>query len=43
MYMYMYLLTLHKLLLGHVKVKLHIETLDKLSDGISVRIGLLQR
>ena len=37
-----YLLTLHQFLLGHVEVKLDVETLHKLSDRISVGIRFLQ-
>ena len=36
-----YLFTLHQIMLGHVKVKLDVETLHKLSDGVSIGIGLL--
>ena len=36
-----YLFTLHQFLLGHVEVKLDVETLHKLSDGVSIGIGLL--
>ena len=35
------LLALHKLLLRHIEVKLDVEALHKLSDGVSIGIGLL--